>query len=211
MEIKKNSFGLLLTYATVMLFPSILFLIVKNNTLLFYATLCCSLLGVATMFHLNKKNAYKNNLEKKTTTVFSSLLWGIGGAIVALVLQHFSLIVETGILGQSVSSQNTAEALAIMRRYPFYLVYLVGAAPLMEEFVFRKVLFGNLGTLIPPIGAALISSILFSIAHADGHFLTYALLGLFFCYLYRKTGRLLTSMTAHILMNAIIIVLQFVI
>lgn len=65
MEIKKNSFGLLLTYATVMLFPSILFLIVKNNTLLFYATLCCSLLGVATMFYLNKKMPTKTTWKRK--------------------------------------------------------------------------------------------------------------------------------------------------
>lgn len=75
----------------------------------------------------------------------------------------------------------------------------------MEEIVFRKVIFGNLSAVTGKIGAALIASVLFSFAHADGHFILYAFIGLLFCWLYQHTGRIQASMTAHILMNASVV------
>lgn len=76
----------------------------------------------------------------------------------------------------------------------------------MEEFVFRKALFANLSSVIDPIGAALASSLLFSFAHQDGHYLTYAGIGLVLCFLYAKTGRLRITILSHSLMNLLIII-----
>ncbi|KRL04852.1 CPBP family intramembrane glutamic endopeptidase [Liquorilactobacillus oeni] len=211
MKVKENSLGLLSIYTFVMVIPGIIFSFFKNNTFLFYSTALLGFLGIVAMFILNNKFVYKNRFEnQKKKSALTCFLWGIAGTAIVLLLQRLTLFFEISFLFQTPDSQNTAQALAIIRNYPFYLVYLLIAAPIMEEFIFRKVLFGNLSTFINPLGAALIASMLFSIAHADGHFLTYAVIGLAFCCLYAKTGRLLTSMTAHILMNTVIIILQFV-
>lgn len=108
-------------------------------------------------------------------------------------------------MGQSTASTNTTTLLTVGQQYPAFFLAIIVGAPIMEEIVFRKVIFGNLSAVTGQIGAALISSVLFSFAHADGHFILYAFIGLLFCWLYQHTGRIQTSMTAHILMNASVV------
>ncbi len=52
---------------------------------------------------------------------------------------------------------------------------------------------------------AIISSLAFAFMHNDSHIFLYAAIGLLFCWLYKKTGRIQTSMIAHILMNSVVI------
>ncbi|KRL02888.1 CPBP family intramembrane glutamic endopeptidase [Liquorilactobacillus capillatus] len=210
MSLKNNSLALTLTYLLVMLLPNIFLTFFKDNNIYYALITICSLLGMLAMFYFNHKYPFINSLAPKKSSYLKTLLWGIGGAVAALILQHLSSFIEINFLNQAIESQNTAAALTILSQYPYYIFYIVLAAPIMEEFVFRKVLFGNLSGLLGQVGAALLSSTLFSIAHQDAHFFTYAIIGLTFCFIYSKTGKLHSSMLAHILMNTIIVILNLI-
>ncbi|KRL06629.1 CAAX family protease [Liquorilactobacillus hordei DSM 19519] len=208
MNIRKNSLVLLVTYLVVMLFPSILFAIFQNNSLLFIATTILGIAGIFFMFYLNYKLPFKNRLEEKSSSMTSILLLGVVGTFLALIIQKVSMFAEVYLLHQSAVSENTSQIMTIVSHYPYYLIYVTIAAPVMEEFIFRKVFFGNIATFINPISAVLISSILFSIAHADGHYLTYACLGIVLSFIYYKAHDIKAPIITHILMNLLIVALQ---
>jgi membrane protease YdiL (CAAX protease family) len=146
----------------------------------------------------------KNVVEKQPSNWFMTFIWGLIGLVLVIVGQVI-ILKMTALLGQSTASTNTTTLLTVGQQYPAFFLAIIVGAPIMEEIVFRKVIFGNLSAVTGQIGAALISSVLFSFAHADGHFILYAFIGLLFCWLYQHTGRIQTSMTAHILMNASVV------
>lgn len=82
------------------------------------------------------------------------------------------------------------------------------AGPIMEEFVFRRAIFGSLERRFGFFLPALLSSVLFAFAHNDGHYLLYAGLGFLFCGMYRYSGRIWTSMITHVGMNLLVILTQ---
>jgi membrane protease YdiL (CAAX protease family) len=124
---------------------------------------------------------------------------------------QFVVSYVTFILGQNPASANTATLVTLAKINPFFVLAITVGAPIMEELVFRKVLFGNLSTLFgmrSNLGLtimAIISSLAFAFMHNDSHIFLYAAIGLLFCWLYYKTGRIQTSMIAHILMNGLVV------
>lgn len=97
------------------------------------------------------------------------------------------------------------------------LALVLVAAPLIEELIFRGLLFKVPCRLIKTatLAFALISSALFSAAHyiqapfPDNAFLALFFFGLAQCWLYRKTGRLWCSILNHSLFNLTNLVLLF--
>jgi membrane protease YdiL (CAAX protease family) len=82
-------------------------------------------------------------------------------------------------------------------------ILLIAAAPVMEEFVFRRCLIDRLS----PYGekAALVTSaLLFALFHETVNQVFYAfLLGLVLGYVYLKTGRLRITVVLHMLVNSL--------
>ena len=89
----------------------------------------------------------------------------------------------------------------------------VVGAPVVEEIIFRGLLFG---TLVGRWGfwpAALGSSLVFASLHGyelEGS-ISVLTTGTFLCWLYARTGRLWAPMLAHGLLNAIVVLPQFAI
>ena len=84
------------------------------------------------------------------------------------------------------------------------LLAMAGLAPLVEELIFRGLLYGWLagrwGTLI----AWLVSSLAFAAAHIEWkHIILVLPLGLWFGWLRRRTGSLWPSLVSHIVNNGI--------
>ncbi len=76
-------------------------------------------------------------------------------------------------------------------------------APLMEEPLFRGIIFRGLESSIPTWAAMAVSGFLFAIVHVNAaSFIALWFLGIAFAELYRRTGTLLAPMTAHALFNA---------
>ena len=76
-------------------------------------------------------------------------------------------------------------------------------APLLEEPLFRGIIFRGLQSSIPTWAAMAISGFLFAIVHVNAaSFIALWFLGIAFAELYRRTGTLFAPMTAHALFNA---------
>lgn len=101
-------------------------------------------------------------------------------------------------------------------RYPVFLtLFAVMLAPLYEELLFRRVLFGRLWQAGWPVLGLVLSSLVFALVHelpglngkpmASTVFLilVYAGMGAMFAWVYRRTQTLWAPIAAHILNNAI--------
>lgn len=84
---------------------------------------------------------------------------------------------------------------------PLVFVYTVICAPIMEEFVFRKLIVDR--TMRYGQGVAvLLSGLMFGLFHGNfGQFVYTFALGLFLAFLYVKTGKLKITIALHMLVN----------
>ncbi|EXJ23598.1 CAAX amino terminal protease family protein [Alkalibacterium sp. AK22] len=159
-------------------------------------------LGAAGMIMLQKKNGmvfeFETPFKQQRLRVLS---WGLLGMVLAIVVQTLASIIEFNFLGSTLESQNTQMIVEVVRSYPIFLLVAGVAGPVMEEFVFRKALFGLMVSKIGGVGAAVISSLLFAFIHMDGLFLVYSSMGLVFAWLYMHTKNIWTPVIAHCLMN----------
>ncbi len=169
-------------------------------------------LGAIGMIVIERRKQMKFEFEERfSDNPTRILLWGLIGMFIAIVVQTFASIIEVNFLGSSMESENTQFLMEVVRNYPFFLLLVGVAGPVMEEFVFRKAIFGLLIDRIGGIGAAVISSLLFAFIHFDGLLLVYSSMGLVFAWLYFKTKNIWTPILAHCLMNvaAVLINLYF--
>lgn len=82
-------------------------------------------------------------------------------------------------------------------------------APIIEELIFRGVLFNRLKIRIGIIPAMLLSSGIFAIGHEFGGMTSAFLFGICMCILYLKTDNILVTMTIHFLNNVFFTTLEF--
>lgn len=211
MNAKKYSFITIFTYGLV-LFSPVIYLQVfhANPSQIIQLTTLTYFLGAALMiFYRYKSQLF--GIESQQKNVLIAILIGVIGIPVSLLLQMLILQIEQRFLGQSATSQNTQNIVDLIMNNMVFIFATTIAGPIMEEFVFRRGIFGTLekrfGFLIP----ALLSSLLFAFAHNDGHYLLYAGLGFLFCGMYRYTGRIWTSMITHVGMNLLVILTQLAI
>ena len=77
-------------------------------------------------------------------------------------------------------------------------------APILEELVFRGVVFRGLARSMPPWGAIALSGFVFALVHVNAAtFIPLWMLGAAFAWLYWRTGTLLAPIAAHFLFNLI--------
>ena len=81
-------------------------------------------------------------------------------------------------------------------------------APIIEELIFRGVLFNRLKIRIGIIPAMIISSFLFGIGHDFGGITSAFLFGICMCILYLKTDNILVPMTVHFINNVVATLLE---
>lgn len=210
MTFKKNSLSLFLGYFALLILQQLSFQLIHNNNFLYPLLTALNLGGAVTLAWLASHFKYSNQVEKTKKHLFwyQNLIWIGGGTLLTLFFQKILLWFETVFLSQPVISQNTSQLMAVAAKYPYYLIMIVLTEPIIEELIFRKVLFGNFTYWFKPWQTALFSSLLFSLAHGDGHYLTYATIGLILCLVYSKTGKVSASMASHILMNLIVLLLN---
>lgn len=80
-------------------------------------------------------------------------------------------------------------------------VYMVICAPLMEEYVFRKVIVDRTARYGQGV-AIVLSGLMFGLFHGNLNQFAYAaFLGMFFAFLYVKTGKLRITIALHMIVN----------
>jgi len=81
-------------------------------------------------------------------------------------------------------------------------VYAIFFAGIAEEVIFRKIIFGWLNIRLNFWIAALISSVIFASGHGLSiGFFGYLLVGMTFCWVYKKSGKLEAVIIAHMYIN----------
>ena len=210
MKLTKTSITSLITYFIIFLAPSIINLFMPLKGKFIMVETVDYLLGALILIFINFHSKYKNKIEQNKTNWLSTILWGILGLGLVLFIQIFINFITIK-LGQNPNSQNTTTIIGLAKINPWFVLAISFGAPIMEELIFRRVLFGNLVQItnvrgkIGYLTIAVLSSILFALMHNDGHLLLYTSMGLVFCYLYYRTGKIQTSMIAHVLMNTVVI------
>lgn len=185
---------------------------VQNPVLLAYGWWVFSSMGIATVITLlliRKNHSFLQPLKGKSTTLGITIGWGILGFLLVFLGQGVAAYIELA-LGVEPGSENTAQFIEIAHAVPFAIFSIVLFAPILEELIFRRIIFG---TLLPKTNffvAASVSAIVFAIIHFDfTHILLYAVSGFIFAFIYHKTKRIIASMISHMLLNGFVVLFQF--
>ena len=142
------------------------------------------------------------------TSVGTSIIWAIAGVFMAFCAQYVGILLETAI-GVKQGSENTQVIVNIIAQVPLFALITSIVGPILEEIVFRKVIFGTFYKKYSFFVSALISSVIFGLAHFEPeHILLYSAMGFTFAFLYVKTQRILVPIFAHVAMNTTVVVAQ---
>ena len=141
-------------------------------------------------------------------SIGASIIWAIGGVFLALFSQSIAGYIEQ-IMGVPTGSENTQSILNLIEVVPAVMIVSSVLGPILEEIVFRKIVFGTLYKRLNFFVSALISSLIFAVAHMEFvHILLYTAMGFTFAYLYIKTKRILVPIFAHVTMNTLVVLIQ---
>ena len=203
MSLKKYALSTILIYGVAFFIP--VAFISSGATI--PATTVSYIAGAILMIFLYFKQNEPLSFERKQPKVSAIIVYGLTGIIAAILLQNFAVFIES-LFGEVAASQNTENIITIILQNPIFALAAMIGGPIMEEFVFRRAIFGSLEKRFGFFLPALLSSALFAFAHNDGHYLLYAGLGCLFCGMYRYSGRIWTSMITHVGMNLLVILTQ---
>lgn len=166
------------------------------------------------------KNKNRIELGSKTDGLLTTV-WIIGGVVLAYLSQIIAGVINIYVFNNPVESQNTTEIVDMIFNSPWMILVVVLFGPIIEEYVFRRAIFGEIYEMIPInstaqkvlafLAAGLVSGLIFAVAHADfTHILIYLSMSYVFSFLYVITGRLLVPIFVHVIMNGIVVLLQTV-
>ncbi|MCO4097148.1 intramembrane glutamic endopeptidase MroQ [Macrococcoides canis] len=170
------------------------------------------------VIYINTKINNKTRVERSVKTdTLSTIGLIVGGLFISLFTQMMLGMINTYILNQPLESQNTNQIMDIAKQAPIFIILIAVVGPILEEFVFRKVIFGEIYELIKGnraiafIISVLISGFIFSAAHSDfDHTLIYMGMSVVFSGLYVLSNRIIVPIAAHMLMNGFVVLMQVV-
>lgn len=140
----------------------------------------------------------------------SSIAWAFAGIFLALFAQGLAANIET-MLGIETGSENTQQIIGIIEQFPIVILISSIIGPILEEIVFRKIIFGGLRKRFNFFLSALISSVIFALAHFEPeHVILYSAMGFTFAFLYVRTKRIIVPIFAHVAMNTFVVLVQSV-
>lgn len=137
-----------------------------------------------------------------------AILWGLFGFLLLIIGQSLAALIELAI-GIDPGSENTSNLVSIAEVVPAAIFAVVLFGPVMEELVFRRVIFGSMIQTTNFWIATAVSALVFAAVHLEfTHLLLYFTTGLILAFLYQKTKRILTPIIAHILLNGYVMLIQ---
>lgn len=173
-------------------------------------------IGVIAVIAIGQLHKNKNRIERgRQTDIPVTLAWIVGGVVLAYATQVIAGLVNVYVLGNPMESENTAGIIDMIQSAPFMILVVALLGPILEEYVFRRAIFGEIYEVVPGskvvafLVAGLVSGLIFALAHWDfTHILIYVVMAYTFSFLYVITGRLLVPIMVHMLMNGLVVLLQ---
>nr|WP_155114075.1 type II CAAX endopeptidase family protein [Metabacillus mangrovi] len=216
MRVKKHYWFILLTYVLVLFsapagIPLLKWLGVDPGQIFGIWNIIAFSIGLIIILFLLRKDRGENDLRGEPASPASSAGWAFGGIFLAFFAQIIAANIETQLLGIPAGSENTQQIMEIVKSTPLMIFVVSIAGPILEEIVFRKILFGTIYKKTNFILAAVISSVIFAVVHGDpAHILLYSAMGFTFAFLYVKTKRIIVTIIAHLSMNTFVVIIQYV-
>ncbi|MCM3761092.1 CPBP family intramembrane metalloprotease [Alkalihalobacillus oceani] len=135
--------------------------------------------------------------------------WTIIGVFMVFAAQYAAALIEVYLFGIEPGSENTQQIIEFAQALPAFIIVVSVIGPILEEVVFRLIIFGTLYKRFNFWIAGFISSLIFAAIHFDfTHLLVYTAMGFVFAYLYVRTKRILVPIVAHIALNLFVSVVN---
>lgn len=211
---KKRYWYVILSYIIMqfsgILFAPLLFFLfpISEYEAIVYWSIFSFIVGLVVVLLLMRPDM-KIKSNRNATNAGYMIFWSIAGFFMALFGQALAVYVETEIFGIEMGSANTQMIVDISRATPLFIIIPILAAPILEEIIFRKIIFGTLYSRIGFFLAALASALIFAVIHGEPqHILIYGSVGFIFAFIYVKTKHILVPIIVHMAINTFSVVGQ---
>src|SRR5690625_2019876 len=123
-------------------------------------------LGLFIIIWLMRPNLFREKPEGAAD--FGGVIgWSIIGFVLAWVAQIIAVNIELNVFRIEPGSENTAVIIEITRRVPLFVIVPAIVAPIIEELIFRKIIFKTLYKRMNFFLAAVFSALVFGIIHME--------------------------------------------
>lgn len=206
---EKQSYHIIIIYFSTTILP-VLFtallsdlLPVNESQLLIYLNLLCMLIALTVILcKLNIKFNMINQLFKSNLKPI--LMWCIVGIVLSILIQSLMIQVENYVFNIDKHDTGNFNTIKLIKMNWIALISPIILAPILEEIVFRKIIFKWIHFKTNFIIASIGSSILFALLHFNfTHIGTYTLIGMLLSFLYVKTNRLIVPIVVHVALNTL--------
>ncbi|MDQ0254159.1 membrane protease YdiL (CAAX protease family) [Evansella vedderi] len=168
-------------------------------------------IGFLVILLLAIKGNPKDEFSRNRYGTGDTILWCIIGFFMAYAAQITAALIQQYLFGIEPGSENTQLIVDLATAVPLMIIVVAILVPIMEEIVFRMVIFGSLYKRFGFWIAALLSGFIFAVVHLDfENLLVYLLAGVVFAYLYVKTKRIIVPIIAHVGINSFVMIVQVV-
>lgn len=163
---------------------------------------------IATWIIIARDKKFFDIWKGKRSGIAGAVLWGIFGFLLLLIGQSIAAMIEMAI-GIDPGSENTSTLVNIAEVVPVAIIAVVLFGPVLEELVFRRVIFGSLNQTTNFFVATAVSALVFAAVHMEfSHLLLYFTTGLILAFLYQQTKRIITPIIAHVCLNGYVMLIQ---
>lgn len=177
--------------------------------IMIYWSIFSFIAGLIVVIYLMKPDM-QMRAHEEAASFGAIIVWSIVGLFMAFFAQGLSASIEIYILGIDPGSENTMEIMDIARSNALFILIPAIIAPILEEILFRKIIFGSFYKRMNFFLAALLSALIFGLIHMDPtHLLMYASMGFVFAFLYVKTKRIIVPIIVHAGMNTMVVLAQY--
>ncbi|MDG5473114.1 type II CAAX endopeptidase family protein [Jeotgalibacillus sp. ET6] len=164
---------------------------------------------IITLILLNKRKGALD-LPGERSNAGMVVVWSIAGIFLAFFSQMIAAMIEM-LIGIEPGSENTADIISLLEYVPVAALAVAVFGPILEEIVFRGVIFGWLYRKYNFFISGMLSALIFAAIHLDfTHILIYTAMGFAFAFLYAMTKRIIVPIIAHIAINSFVVLVQFV-
>lgn len=166
-------------------------------------------IGLIIVLLLLRPDMRNRHARAGRSTRGEAVRWSIIGVFLVFAAQYAAALIEMFVLGIEPGSENTETIVEYAKAFPAFIIVISVIGPILEEVVFRLIIFGALFKRFGFWIAGFASSLIFAAVHMDfTHLLVYTAMGFVFAYLYVKTGRILVPIVAHVALNLFVAVVN---
>ena len=201
--------SIILSGVVVAIFPGfydnddLLFILLLSFMLFFFAWCLRDTVGLSEDF---EKLFLKENMDEILYVFAINIIFAFIFLFVIVIMDFAMGIVDpTWITGFDIDHVDLTPG-----AFLFSAIATILYAPVMEELIFRGVIFNRLKIRTGIVPAMVISSFIFAIGHDFGGIISAFLFGICMCILYLKTDNILIPMSVHFINNLVATLLDVI-